>query len=139
MNVKDSIKEWYYAEGASLIKKYFVDVDGIYSTNNGKAKGVYGIYIQTPFGREIPMYIGMVGAENRSFRDRITEHSKYYFSRPEFYTGISRTELEEGYKFLVRILAIEDDEEKRYSIEQNLIEIMKPYLQYGCYPKYKSD
>ena len=97
------------------------------------------VYRTTPFGREIPMYIGMVGAENRSFRDRITEHSKYYFSRPEFYTGISRTELEEGYKFLVRILAIEDDEEKRYSIEQNLIEIMKPYLQYGCYPKYKSD
>ena len=137
MNVSMKTKKWYEEGGCEKIRRYMDDVDGIFSTDNGSKKGVYGVYVITPLAQEIPMYFGEVGKEERCFLDRLVEHAKQWIESPELYTGLLPSELENGYKYLIRILAEENDEEKRYGLEQALIEEFKPYLQFSCYPKFK--
>ena len=85
------------------------------------------------------MYIGEVGKEERCFKDRLIEHAKHWIENPLFYTGLTLLDLVKGNKYLVRILAVEGDDEKRYALEQKMIEEQRPFLQYSCYPKFRSD
>ena len=139
IKVSKSIMSWYASGGCEKIERFMLDSDGIFSSNNGFLQGVYGAYVVTPEGREILMYIGDVGKGGRGFRDRLTEHAKYWLENPEFYTGLKMSDLINGYKYKIKILAIEQDANVRYKKKQNIIEEGKPYLQYNCYPKFKSD
>lgn len=138
MKVNKNIKQWYNNGGKKKIEEHMEDKNGIFTTSIGYEAGVYGVYILTPPKQEIPMYIGEVGKEGRGFRDRLVEHAKYWIENPEWYTGLKMSELKSGYKYLIRILALEADHNKRYALEQSLIEEIKPYLQFNCYPKYNS-
>lgn len=135
----DAVQNWYDNEGRDKIEKYVIDSDGIFSSDTGNKQGVYGVYVITPSNQEIPMYIGEVGKEGRSFRDRLVEHAKRWIDNSEFYTGVRKSELENGYKYRVKILAEEQDDKRRYELEQELIEQIKPYTQFNCYPKFETD
>ncbi len=139
LKVNANIRSWYMCSGWKKIKDYMDDVDGIFSTDNGYKVGVYGVYVVTPLDKEILMYIGEVGKEGRGFRDRIMEHAKYWLDNSEYYAGVKAEELKCGYKYRVKILAEEKNDDKRYELEQSLIEQMKPYVQFNCYPKHKSE
>ena len=120
-------------------EKYFVDEDGIFTTSNGLKKGVYGVFVQCGEGKEVLMYIGETGKGSRCLWDRISEHAYYWLNNSKYYCGIEPQELEAGYKFKINILAEEDDDDRRYCLEQYYVETMRPYLQSGPYPKYDSD
>jgi len=120
-------------------EKYFVDEDGIFTTSNGLKKGVYGVFVQCGEGKEVLMYIGETGKGNRCLWDRLSEHAYYWLSNSKFYCGIKPWELKEGYKFKIKILAEENNDSRRYRLEQYYVETMRPYLQSGPYPKYDSD
>ncbi len=139
LKVNDNIKNWYENGGEAKIAKYFVDPDGIFTTAVGVKSGVYGTSVLTPYGKEILMYIGEVGKAGRGFRDRLVEHAKYWIDSSEHFTGVKASELEAGYRYVVRILAEEADDAKRYDLEQRMIEELKPYMQFSCYPKFDSD
>ena len=139
LKVNNNIRNWYEQGGCQKIKEFMDDVDGIFSTDNGYKAGIYGVYVVTPLEKEIPMYIGEVGREGRNFRERIIEHAKYWIENPKFYSGVKISELMNGYKYRIRILSEETEYDKRYALEQSLIEELKPYLQFSCYPKYESD
>ena len=138
LNTSVATKQWYENGGEKKIEEYFLDPDRMFSSYTGKLSGVYGAYVVTPEGKEILMYIGETGKEKRRFIDRLTEHARFWIENPEHYTGVKRAELENGYKYLVRMLEMEDNDTKRYAKEQELCEIMKPYMQSGVYPKYES-
>lgn len=133
-----NISEWYSKYGEETISKYFIDEDGIFTTVAGLNCGVYEASVVLTDDKEISMYIGEVGRCNRTFRDRITEHAYYWLTNTKFYTGILKQELDMGVKFKVSILESCNDYEERYALEQNYIEMRKPYLQFNCYPKYES-
>jgi hypothetical protein len=100
--------------------------------------GVYEVSVVISDDREIVMYIGETGKYGRGFVDRLIEHAKTWLVNPELCSGVKLSELDNGYKYKVRILAEEYDYSKRYELEQNFIEQRKPYLQYNCYSKYDS-
>lgn len=139
VKTNNAVQDWYDNGGKDKIEKYVIDSDGIFSSDAGNQPGVYGVYVVTPKGKEILMYIGEVGKENRGFKDRLVEHLKCWTETPERYTGVTKSELKSGYHYLIRILEIEKDDDKRYAKEQELCEIMKPYTQSGVYPKYACD
>lgn len=136
LKCNDLINDWFHSVGKEQIKKYVLDPDGIFSTENGNKAGVYGVYVVTTDGKEILMYVGEVGKAERGFIDRLTEHLKYWINNSEWYAGIRASELKAGYKYRICILAEENDEDKRYDLEQRAVEERKPYLQFGCYPTY---
>lgn len=139
LKTNNAVQNWYDNGGKDKIKKNVMDPDGIFDSDAGNKPGVYGVYVVTPDQKEILMYIGEVGKENRGFKDRLVEHLRYWIENPEHYAGVKKSELKSGYHYLIRILEIEKDDDKRYAKEQELCEIMKPYTQSGVYPKYKCD
>lgn len=139
LKVNENVMNWYENGGKEKIAEHFVDVDGIFTTNNGTKAGVYGAFVLTPEGKEIPMYIGQTGLQGRGFIDRLTEHANYWIENSDFYTGVRASELKNGYKYLIRILKEEADEDKRLELEKIFIEELKPYIQFNCYPKYKTE
>ena len=118
------------------IEKYIVDEDDIFTTDNGLKAAIFGTYVKVDDEQEILMYIGE-GTEGY-LRDRVSELAYYWLLNSRFYCGIESDELREGYKFKVKILSEEQDEDKRYSLKQYLIETMRPYIQSGPYPKYET-
>lgn len=138
LKVNESSRQWVESCGEKKIAHYFEDPDGIFSTENGYKAGVYEVSVVISAEREIGMYIGEVGKQGRGFIDRLTEHARYWIENTELYTGVKLSELDNGYKFKVRILAEETDYDKRYELEQAFVEQRKPYLQYNCYSKYDS-
>ena len=140
LRVSKSVENWYLAnDGAAKIEKYFIDPKGIFLTDAGLNAGVYEASVVTDQGDEILMYIGEVGKEGRGFRDRLTEHARYWIENPKFYTGVTKEELAAGYKFKVDIIDVIEDDDERYQREQSEIQIRKPYTQFNCYPKYNCD
>ena len=135
MKVSEELKLWYKNGGKEKISMYMVDVDGIFTSNKGGGAGVYGAFVLLPDGREASMYIGETGNYGRGFRDRFIEHMRNWIEEPRRYTGLTVSELEDGYKYLVRILAQEPEHDKRYELEQLFVKKYKPYLQTACYPK----
>ncbi len=139
LTTNKNVINWYENGGKEKIAMYFKDVDGIFTTNNKNKAGVYGAFVLTPDGKEIPMYVGETGIQNRGFIDRLTEHAKNWIENSEFYTGVRANELVSGYKYLIKILKEENDKDKRLELEQSFIEELKPYTQFNCYPKYECD
>lgn len=138
LKVNESTYQWVNSCGAKKIAHYFLDPDGIFSTENGYKPGVYEVSVVISEEQELAMYVGEVGKNGRCFLDRLTEHARYWIENTEFYTGVKLSELDNGYKFKVRILAEEADYDKRYELEQCYVEMRKSYLQYNCYAKYDS-
>lgn len=132
INVAEKIDK---VDNGLSIKDCVLDSTGILTGRIGLNPGVYGAYVVVPSGKVITMYVGETG---RDIRTRIQEHLKYWVGNPEFYCGVKESELEQGTKFLIRVLAIEKDASKRYQKEQDLCETMKPYLQCGVYPKFNT-
>ena len=122
LKCNDLINDWFRSVGKEQIKKYVLDPDGIFSTENGNKAGVYGVYVVTTDGKEILMYVGEVGKAERGFIDRLAEHLKYWINNSEWYAGIRASELKAGYKYRICILAEENDEDKRYDLEQRAVE-----------------
>ncbi len=139
LKINNNILSWIEKGGDEKIARYFDDPQGIFTTDAGLKPGVYSTCVRTPEGREILMYIGEVGKAGRGFRDRLVEHAKYWIDNSEHFTGVKAAELKSGYRYVVRILAEEADDAKRYDLEQRAIEELKPYMQFSCYPKFDSD
>ena len=51
MNIRENINNWYENGGNEKIRMFFEDVEGIFSTDKGNGKGVYGVYVKTPIGK----------------------------------------------------------------------------------------
>lgn len=136
LKVNAIVSDWYIKGGKEKIAKFVLDPDKIYSSQNGSKAGVYGVYVVISDQKKILMYIGEVGKAGRNFVSRVTEHIRLWIDRSELYAGVKASELKAGYKYEVRILALETDDKIRYRKEQTLIEQLKPYLQYSCFPHY---
>lgn len=140
MNVKENVRDWYVSGGNEKIQKYVIDENTIYTSRKGAKAGVYQASVIVPgLAKEIIMYIGEVGKDGRGFRDRLTEHLRHWIENPEHFTGLTKKELKSGYRYSIKILAYETDDEKRYALEQKYIEERKPYLQWSLYSKYSSE
>lgn len=145
MSTFKHVEEWYQ-DNQDLVVKYVDDPELILTSENGNKKGVYLASVKMIVEEEIliPMYVGEAGGDeehDRSISDRLKEHLRHWLGDyTEHYTGVKKSELESGkMKFHFSIVAESSDIEKRKKMEEDTIRRLKPYLQYGAYPKYHSD
>lgn len=143
LRVSKTVARWYATGGNAKIRKYVIDENAVFTSKMGDRAGVYQASVIVPqedgTSREIVMYIGEVGRDGRCFRDRFMEHLKNWIEKATWYTGVTPSEMKAGYKYSIKILALEDDEGKRHALEERFILERKPYLQYSLFEKFHTD
>lgn len=137
MSNNNLLTNWFDNGGEQMMLNNIIGAEEILTTDLGLKSVVYEVSVLT-LTKDIPMYIGEVSATEGGLKARLIKRSKNWLENPLYHTGVSELELNYGYKFKVRILAEENDDKKRYELEQSFIEQRRPYTQYNCYRKYST-